>query len=165
MAIEESDREDLMREAIRYRDRVLLTSKSWGENVELFAGRRVNGEVSVYWTSEEVFQFNSAGELRRLFYYNKRYAAENRKLVELLRESRGGRVHWERVAIAEEDWLVVCRAWQERVTQVCSSLARLNVRIEQSIPDSNEVPEWFINHFQRVTILQVALSSHVANLG
>ncbi len=161
MAIEESDREDLMREAIRYRERLLITCPGWGEGVELFVGRRENGAVSVYWTSEEVYQFNVAGELRRVFFHGAQFAAEDGVLVRLLRESRGGRVQLIRQSIDEQQWRLLEDAWSVISTKVRSSLEARDYRIEQSIPEVDSIPEWIVERFRRTTKLRIAKTSHV----
>ncbi len=124
-------------------------------------GRRENGAVSVYWTSEEVYQFNVAGELRRVFFHGARFAAEDGVLVKLLRESRGGRVQLIRQAIDEQQWRLLEDAWSVISTKVRSSLEARDYRIEQSIPEVDPIPEWIVERFRRTTRLQIAKTSHV----
>src|SRR5688572_26999220 len=65
MSRRESDREDLLREATALVERVELLVPGEGEPV--VAGFRRDGSLSVFFGPEAVYQFNSAGELRRAF--------------------------------------------------------------------------------------------------
>ena len=79
MAKQSHDREDLLRDAhvMTFRGRV------FADGVEIFLGFRAAGQASLYWDQDPVFQFNSSGELRRLYLGGVRYASESRELVEL----------------------------------------------------------------------------------
>ena len=67
MAREVRDREDLLRDATAFAERLQLRVVLDGRSVEVFAGFRADGGVSLYFGAEPVYQFNSAGELRRAF--------------------------------------------------------------------------------------------------
>ncbi len=53
---------------------------------ELFVGFRSSGQMSLYWNQDPVFQFNLAGQLRRVFYRGSRYAANNGHLCQLVQD-------------------------------------------------------------------------------
>src|SRR5262245_38318908 len=65
MARQESDREDLLREATALVERAEL--KVAGEPEPVTVGFRRDGSLSVFFGSVAVYQFNTAGELRRAF--------------------------------------------------------------------------------------------------
>lgn len=67
MAREESDREDLLREATALEERIELTPTDRGDGAHVFAGFRANGAVSFFFGGDPVYQFNSASELRRAY--------------------------------------------------------------------------------------------------
>lgn len=96
MAIHEEKRENLMLEATAYKRRLLvpLGAVSFREQPksQLFAGLRPDGQWSLYFDESPVLQFDSSGALRRLFVLPCKFVVQHGRLVELLRESQGGRV-------------------------------------------------------------------------
>lgn len=75
MAREESEREDLLREATALVERVELLPNSMAARAvdelpsgdPIVAGFRANGALSVFFGSDPVYQFNASGELRRAY--------------------------------------------------------------------------------------------------
>src|SRR5688572_3927720 len=84
MSRHEHDREDLMREAAALVERVELAVP--GEGAPVVAGFRRDGSLSVYFGADPVYQFNSAGELRRAYVGGLLYKAERGRLVRLARQ-------------------------------------------------------------------------------
>jgi hypothetical protein len=83
MAREESDREDLLREATALVERVELRVPH--EPEPIVAGFRRDGAASFFFGADPVFQFNAGGELRRAFVGGKLLKAEQGRLVQLTR--------------------------------------------------------------------------------
>ncbi len=81
MARMEQDREDLMREAVRLVPRGEFL---WQEQ-RVFVGFRPGPAPSFYFSPEEVYQFNSQGELRRAYLQGALYKAQQGHLVRMLR--------------------------------------------------------------------------------
>ncbi len=77
MAKKIADREDLLRDGVQMKVR----GRTYIEGHEVFVGFRSEGQVSLYWDQDPVFQFNSDYELRRVFYSGQRFAAYNGELV------------------------------------------------------------------------------------
>lgn len=65
MARQEHDREDLLAEAVALVERIELRVGDWPQSVT--AGFRRDGSASFYLTADEVYQFNTARQLRRAF--------------------------------------------------------------------------------------------------
>ena len=65
MARNQSDREDLLREATALVERAELRISGWSEPVVV--GFRRGGGASLFFGGKEVYQFNAGGELRRAF--------------------------------------------------------------------------------------------------
>ncbi len=84
MAREESDREDLLGEATALVERIELRIPAFAEPV--VAGFREEGAASFYFGPDCVYQFNSAGELRRGFENGRLIAAGRGGLYRLTRE-------------------------------------------------------------------------------
>lgn len=84
MARQESDREDLLREATALVQRVEFRLSAEPEPV--VAGFRRDGSFSLFFGSEQVLQFNSAGQLRRGYFEGRLLKADKGRLVWLTRE-------------------------------------------------------------------------------
>ncbi|MFO0944137.1 MAG: hypothetical protein U0930_25795 [Pirellulales bacterium] len=96
MAIHEEKRENLMLEATAYSRRLLvrLNAVNFRDQPirELFAGQRPGKMWSLYFDESPVLQFDSSGAIRRLFVQPQKFVVQHGKLIELLRQSQGGRV-------------------------------------------------------------------------
>ena len=92
MAIEERDREDLLRDGRTMSVRGEFTC---GEATMLIGFRR-RGQASLYVGPDRVYQFDATAQLRRVFLDGRKYAADSGALVQLCRDSRGGRVELSR---------------------------------------------------------------------
>jgi len=84
MSRSESDREDLLREATALVERVELQVPGYAEPIII--GFRRDGSASYFFGADPVYQFNTAGELRRAFVNDLLYKAEAGRLVSLRRE-------------------------------------------------------------------------------
>src|SRR5262245_12366974 len=101
MARQESDREDLLREATALVERAEL--KVAGESEPMTVGFRRDGSLSVFFGGDAVYQFNTAGELRRAFAGGLLYKAERGRLVELRRERSADEVALVRRELPDEE--------------------------------------------------------------
>ena len=88
MAKQEQDREDLLRDG----KQMLLRGECPVDGVVVVVGFRSQGQASFYFGPDPVFQFNENGELRRVFFNGKRYAAIQGRLCELVRPESSDRV-------------------------------------------------------------------------
>lgn len=84
MARQESEREDLLREATVLVERIELSLPNQPETI--VAGFRRDGSASFFFGQSPVFQFNSSRELRRAFRDGLLYKTDNGRLVEMRRE-------------------------------------------------------------------------------
>ena len=84
MARNESDREDLIREATALRNRIEWQLPSDPEPV--VAGIRADGSLSVYFGQDPVYQFNPDGQLRRAYAAGFLYRTQGKTLARLHRE-------------------------------------------------------------------------------
>jgi hypothetical protein len=101
MAREESEREDLLREATALVERIELapTGAAGGECV--VAGFRREGGLSIYFGSESAYHFNSRGDLRRAFAGGSLIKAEHGRLVSLERRRQAGEVQLVRHTLSD----------------------------------------------------------------
>lgn len=84
MARQEHDREDLLAEAKALVERIHLQAAGLAEAVTV--GFRRDHSASFYFGAQHVYQFTSAGSLRRAFVGELLYKAERGQLVSLRRE-------------------------------------------------------------------------------
>jgi hypothetical protein len=84
MARNESDREDLLREATALVERAEFQVADESEPV--VAGFRRDGSFSLFFGGDQVVQFNSAGQVRRGYFDGKLLKADRGRLVWLTRE-------------------------------------------------------------------------------
>ncbi len=84
MARDEQDREDLMAEATALVERASVRLADRQEPIVV--GFRRDGSASFFFSAEPVYQFNSAGKLRRAYADGLLYKAERGRLVALHRE-------------------------------------------------------------------------------
>jgi hypothetical protein len=98
MALEEYPREDLIRDgvAMPIRGQFVLD-----DGQPLFAGFRAQGQLSLYFGEDPVLQFDRVQSVRRVYLRGMRYAAEDGRLVGLMRDRRGGRVELSRHSLDE----------------------------------------------------------------
>jgi hypothetical protein len=88
MAREESDREDLLREATALVERIELAPVDDRDAKHIVVGFRASGAASVFFGADPVYQFNVAGELRRAFCDGLLFKASRGRLVTLSRQRR-----------------------------------------------------------------------------
>lgn len=84
MALNEQDREDLMREATAYYPRAEISVDHESEPV--FWGQKKNGHYSFYFGGDPVYQFDQHGYLRRAFLDGFLYRTQGETLARLNRE-------------------------------------------------------------------------------
>ena len=84
MSREERDRENLLAEAKALVERISLSIA--GHDEPVVVGFRRDGSASFYFSADRVYQFTSAGKLRRAFVGDLLFKAEQRQLVSLRRE-------------------------------------------------------------------------------
>lgn len=121
LAIEEHDREDLLRDG-----RMMpLRGEISIDGVTVVVGFRDRGGLSLYWGADPVFQFNTRQELRRVFLNQERYAAEGGRLGLLSRDKRGGRVVFVRDEIDDAAELELRQLLMQRLA-----------RLKQAVGDS-----------------------------
>jgi len=116
MARQESDREDLLAEGVNLPQRGRITTAD-GEHVWVL-GWRKNTALSLFDDVDPVFQFNTAGQLRRVYFDGKRISTQDGRLTHLQKVADpSGRLAFRPVALTE--------------TETAEVLARLSVSIER----------------------------------
>jgi hypothetical protein len=114
MARTEHDREDLLRDG----KQMPVRAECQIDGVAVVIGFRKQGQVSLYFGPDTVFQFNVARELRRVFFMGKRFAAIQGKLCELTRQIQGGKVQFVSSVIDVDDELAILNVLHDGLAKV-----------------------------------------------
>ena len=139
MAQRESDREDLMREATALVERAEL--KLPGATEPVVVGFRRDGSASFFFGADPVYQFNSAGELRRAYVGGLLYKAVKGRLVAMRRE----RAATETVLVSRElpdgETETFLAAMSQRLAGVQDALSRGEYEVTGQVPACGDVVE------------------------
>ena len=107
MARQESDREDIMREATALVERAELRIR--GRDDTIIFGLRREGAASIFFGPDPVFHFNSQGELRRAYVSGDLIKAEMGSAVRLRRVRTADELQLQRIVLSPEE----CRSLLE----------------------------------------------------
>lgn len=139
MAREESDREDLLREATALVERAELRLPDCAEPIVI--GFRRDGSGSIYIGGEPVFQFNARGELRRAYWQGQLLKSEAGQLVALTRQRTPDAVELLRHPLPAAEVaqvLAACRHWLDRIA---AAIAAGMIEITGQVPAEGQVLE------------------------
>jgi hypothetical protein len=136
MAREESEREDLLREATALVERVEFILP--GANPAV-AGFRPDGAFSVFFGEDPAYHFNAAGELRRAYCDGLLIKATNGRLASLRRERTKHETQLVRheLTVAEQEEFVA--VMNDRLQGILASLASESVEVVRQIPQDSDV--------------------------
>ncbi len=169
MAIEESDREDLLGQAVQMPMRIVIEIAALdsstttviaepvanpdpvaGEEViaaiarlQIFAGRRKTGGVSIYFDEDPVYQFTESGKLRRAFVSGKKYAAHLGKLCPITRSTQGGRVALEWQQLDDQQFVDFQELWSRYLLHLINAVSSGSYKIMGQAPENEGLPAWF----------------------
>lgn len=142
MARDESDREDLLREAVALPRRAEITFRDRPDPV--FLGFKRDGGFSIYLGSDPVYQFTAQGQLRRAYRSGLLYRTQGNTLAELQRDrSDPARVILQRHDLGTEE----LQEFLEQMTEQLSALqqhlsAHAYLSVETVPADADLVPEF-----------------------
>jgi hypothetical protein len=137
MAREEQPREDLLREATALVERIEVQIEGFAETIVV--GFRRDGAASFYFGQDFVFQFNTAGQLRRGFVDGRLYKAEAGRLVRLTRERNAAEVMLKRHncnASEEKDFLAAAR---QKLFELQKALTGGHFHVRGQVPPDSDV--------------------------
>jgi hypothetical protein len=137
MARNQADREDLLREATALIERAELRIPAESESI--VAGFRRDGSASFYFGSDPVYQFNSAGELRRAYVAGRLLKAEQGRLVALTRERTASEVALVRCDLPQAEQDKLLRHAQSRLQSLAAALIAGEFRLIGQVPARGDV--------------------------
>jgi hypothetical protein len=149
MAREESDREDLLREATALVERIEL-APSDSVCSRIVIGFRAAEALSVFFDADPVYQFNTAGELRRAFLNGKLLKAERGHLISLERVRLPEEVQLVRHELTDDQQSALLENMNARLRKLAENLTSdRHTVIGQVPPDADvlrRVCKWLTNH-------------------
>jgi hypothetical protein len=136
MAREESDREDLMREATALRRRIELQIPGLAETV--IAGFRAEGRLSIYFGPDPVYQFDEQGGLRRAFVAGRLYRSEGNTLAKLTRVRTPQQTELQREDLDPESLRTFLDRMRSVLRELLSALRKSAAQTVQQVPPGDE---------------------------
>jgi hypothetical protein len=154
MARQESDREDLLREATALVERAELIIG--GEPERITVGFRRDGAMSIFFGGDPIYQFNTAGELRRAFADGLLYKAERGRLVALRRERTPTEVALVRRELTDADTQAFLATASSRLASLSESLQSGSFQTAGQVPADCDIPgrvrAWLQKHLGSLAI-------------
>jgi hypothetical protein len=166
MAREESDREDLLREATALVERIELAplagdpeDPAGDENI--FVGFRREGAASIYFGSDPAYHFNAAGELRRAYVDGRLIKAVGRRLTAMERVRTADEVQLVSRQLSESEQQTFLAEMMERIRRLESHCRGPSVGIVGQVPAEVDVLSRVVVWLATCTAPKVAASPRV----
>ena len=132
MARDAQDREDLLRDATAFSHRVEL--QLIGVEQPVFCGFRDGQAFSLYWTPDDVFQFNCEGEFRRAFWRGRMIACYKQR-PHWLKPEGEGRVQLAREPLNESEIGDLTLAVEQAFLELRKALASNTYTVVGAVPE------------------------------
>ncbi len=153
----EADREDILQEATALVERAELAVPGYDEHVVI--GFRRDGAASIYIGADPVYQFNSQGELRRLYLNGRLIKADHGRLAQLDRQRRAGEVQFVRHDLTDAETAACLSNLQQHLTQLRLSLQRDQFTLIGQVPPDSPIltrtRHWLDSLPQSISIARV----------
>ncbi len=158
MAREESDREDLLREATALVERVEFAPRGGGEPIVL--GFRASGAFSAFFGGDTAYHFNSNGELRRAYVGNLLYKSEQGRLVSLERIRRDDEVQLIRRELSSDTQAAFLASMQASLAALARQIDRRELNVVGQVPAAVDVVSRSLEWLRRNPQTIIAQSPH-----
>lgn len=136
MARQESDREDLMKEAIALVRRAEFRIAGIADTC--VAGFRSNNAFSIYFGPDPTFHFDQTGRLRRAFVEDRIYRTQGNTLARLIRVHTSQQTELQRFDLPAGELADFLDQTQRRLQTLHAALLRRDVTIIAQIPSEND---------------------------
>jgi gamma-glutamylcyclotransferase (GGCT)/AIG2-like uncharacterized protein YtfP len=160
MARQETDREDLLRDATAFIRRAEWTIS--GPPSPLFAGIRRNGSLSLYFDQDPVYQFNAEGRLRRAFVGGKLYRTQGETLAELDRVRDARETQLRRRNLGEGELSEFRREMHRRLEELNRALVAGEARLMGCVPDGDRLGDELPGRIEVILIAEPWLAPPIA---
>jgi hypothetical protein len=152
MARQESDREDLLREATALVERIELAPPNASEADHIVAGFRREGALSVYFGADPAYHFNPAGELRRAYVDGLLYKAQDGRLVSLERLRTDEEVQLLSRQLSGDQQRSILDAMTHQLSELARQIEASELRVVGQVPEDADVlgrvARWLQSHDQ-----------------
>ncbi len=139
MARQESEREDLMREAVALVERVELLCAGFAESIT--AGFRSAGELSLFFGQDPVYQFDGEFRLRRAYVAGHLYRSQGTTLARLTRERTPEETRLLRYDLQAEELALFQIQMREILSRFLMSLQPATTSVLRSVPEGSAVAQ------------------------
>jgi hypothetical protein len=137
MARRESDREDLLREATALVERVELLVAGFEQPIVV--GFRRDACASLFFGDATVYQFNSAGELRRGYIDGLLYKADRGRLIGLKRERTEAAVELQRLELDAAEIAALLARVSADLRQLSTALHQQSYTVTRQVPPDKDL--------------------------
>lgn len=157
MARNESNREDLLREATALVERIELVphatasavSDNLARDVPIVAGFRSDGALSIFFGQDPVYQFNAAGELRRAYCEGLLFKAVRGQLISLDRVRTANEVRLLRIELTDAEQVAFLARMTGDMGELSQLLAANDYEVRGQVPHDADVlgrvRQWLAN--------------------
>ena len=164
MAREESDREDILAEAVALIDRVQFRC-DWFPDDCIVIGFRRNSAVSLFLGQDEVYHFNDTNQLRRGYWHGTLLKAESGRIVQMVRQRNERETMLRSRQLDAEQQQQVIDRLQQRLRQLGDSLrvGEMQVEGEVSGTGADVCQRWLDWRMDLPPQLRIAASPRVSD--
>lgn len=148
MARNETDREDLIREAVALQERVELEVAGFDELVTI--GFRSNRAMSIFVDQDPVFQFDPDGRLRRAFVQGLLYRSQHNTLARMRRERSETRTMLLRDDLSTEELEQFRASMLDVLKKLRNAIALGQAVVSRSVPESLDLLPQILNSLDLV---------------
>lgn len=145
----ESDREDLIREAVALSPRAELLTPGCDRPVTV--GFRDKTALSLFFGQDPVYQFDQAGRLRRAFVDGLLYRSQRSTLAQLERVRTAERTFLSRIDLTETRLNQFRAAMTERITNLLDTLQAGGCTIQRKQPADAEITPLLLASLRQIT--------------
>ncbi len=139
MARQESDREDLMREAVALVRRAELAYPGRSDQDPIVAGFRKDGRLAVYFGADPVFQFDDRQRLRRAYAAGFLYRTQGETLARLFRHRTPLETQLLRHDLAPAELTAFKQTAKNHLTELLQALVLNEVQVLAQIPAEADI--------------------------
>ncbi len=156
MARNESDREDLMREATALSRRIELTVADEPQNV--IAGFRAGDAFSIYFGPDPVFHFDAGGRLRRGFVDGFLIRTQGTTIARLERVRTPEVVELRRHDLSDIELSDFLQQMKQRLAHFCAAVVDDEFSVVKQVPSGESIVPDIVTHLERVLTIDVPLA-------
>lgn len=162
MARQESDREDLLRDATAMVERIelLLPATADEPDQHIVVGFRRDGSASVYFGADPVYHFNSVGQLRRAFVSDELFKADRGRLVAMRRVRAASQVQLESRQLDDEAQARFVAEVRDRCEELRRAVTDRRFQIVGQVPTDGDVLGRVARWLEELHEVVIARSPH-----